>query len=316
MPGLAHFCEHLLFMGTKAFPSENEYSLYIKSNGGSTNAYTSTSNTCYYFSIGHGCLAGAIDRFSGFFHSPLFDPSCTVRELNAVNSEHKKNAQSDVFRLWQMFKSQSLPGHSWGKFGTGSWETLTEAARKLEKENPDAAQDDKEGGFVARETRRRLIEWWEKHYCASIMNLVVLGRESLDDLTNMALEKFSAIPNRGLEMPVETIPWGPEQQGKILFAKTVMDYDTLEISFPLSRQDVLYESKPSTFVSHFIGHEGAGSILSYLKAKGWVTQLWSGPQSSARGFNFFKINVKLTKKGLGAYLLSICITCLYHTSEL
>ncbi|PVF92439.1 hypothetical protein CPB86DRAFT_819632 [Serendipita vermifera] len=300
MPGLAHFCEHLLFMGTKAFPSENEYSLYIKSNGGSTNAYTSTSNTCYYFSIGHGCLSGAIDRFSGFFHSPLFDPSCTIRELNAVNSEHKKNAQSDVFRLWQTFKSQSLPGHSWSKFGTGSWETLTEAARSLEKAN-QVPPDDKEGGFVARETRRRLIEWWEKHYCASIMNLVILGRESLDDLTKMALDKFSAIPNRGLTMPVETIPWGPEQQGKILFAKTVMDYDTLEISFPLERQDVLYESKPATFISHFIGHEGAGSILSYLKAKGWVTQLWSGPQSSARGFNFFKINVKLTKKGLVNY---------------
>lgn len=29
LPGLAHFCEHLLFMGTKKYPSENEYSSFF-----------------------------------------------------------------------------------------------------------------------------------------------------------------------------------------------------------------------------------------------------------------------------------------------
>ena len=26
LPGLAHFCEHMLFLGTKKYPEENEYS--------------------------------------------------------------------------------------------------------------------------------------------------------------------------------------------------------------------------------------------------------------------------------------------------
>ncbi|KAG8828958.1 Insulinase (Peptidase M16), partial [Serendipita sp. 399] len=300
VPGLAHFCEHLLFLGTKQFPKESDYSQFIKSNGGSTNAYTSTSNTCYFFSVGAGHLAGALDRFSGFFHSPLFDPNCTMRELNAVNSEHKKNAQSDLHRIWQLFKGQALPGHPWSKFGTGDMNTLTQAARQLKGANA-TDESHADGGPVGQETRRRLIEWWESHYCASIMGLSIIGRESLDDLTSMALQRFSAIPNRGLSLPVESIPWGPEQQGNILFAKTVMDVDTLEISFPIGRQDALYRSKPATYLSHFIGHEGAGSLLSYLKNKGWVTQLWSGPQSSARGFAFMKVNVKLTKSGLKEY---------------
>ncbi|KAG8817090.1 Insulinase (Peptidase M16) [Serendipita sp. 401] len=178
--------------------------------------------------------------------------------------------------------------------------TLTQAARQLTgSETMDESQAD--GGPVGRETRRRLIEWWERHYCASIMGLSILGRESLDTLTTMALERFSSIPNRGLSLPVESIPWGPEQRANILFARTVMDVDTMEISFPIGRQDILYKHKPATFLSHFIGHEGAGSLLSYLKNKGWVTQLWSGPQSSARGFAFMKINVKLTKTGLKEY---------------
>ena len=30
MPGLAHFCEHMLFLGTEAFPDEAEYKRYVK----------------------------------------------------------------------------------------------------------------------------------------------------------------------------------------------------------------------------------------------------------------------------------------------
>ena len=34
MNGLAHFCEHMLFLGTKQFPEENTYAKYITANGG------------------------------------------------------------------------------------------------------------------------------------------------------------------------------------------------------------------------------------------------------------------------------------------
>jgi insulysin len=308
MPGLAHFCEHLLFMGTKAFPSETEYKQFIISHGGSSNAYTSTTETCYHFSIGSAHLPGAIERFSGFFHSPLFDPSCTLRELNAIDSEHRKNDQSDVFRIWQLFKDLSIPGHPFGKFGTGSIATLTQAAKDMEARKADnnsvsAAEEGKrevnDGVFVGRETRRRLIEWWETHYCASIMSLSIIGRESLDELTKLALDHFSAVPNRGLAMPTYDMPWGPEQCGKLVLAKTVMDVATLEMEFPISGQDVHYRSKPTVFLSHFIGHEGVGSLHSYLKQKGWLTRLWSGAQATGRGFGFFKINIRLTKSGLG-----------------
>lgn len=239
MPGLAHFCEHLLFMGTEKYPKENEYSQFISSHGGRTNAYTATSDTCYYFSIGQNHLEDALDRFSGFFYCPKFEPSCTVRELNAVDSEHKKNAQSDTWRLFQLSKSLSLPGHPWSKFGTGSRASLTEAAKRFRAQlitplvssessslapspipsrgaSPapsDTSENDADGGHIGRETRRRLIEWWENHYCASLMNLAILGRESLDELTRITTEKFSPIVNRGLSAQREVSPWGLEQKG-------------------------------------------------------------------------------------------------------
>ena len=33
-PGMAHFLEHMLFMGTAAYPKENEYTSYILDHGG------------------------------------------------------------------------------------------------------------------------------------------------------------------------------------------------------------------------------------------------------------------------------------------
>ena len=45
--GTAHFLEHMLFMGTKKYPSENEYSEYITNNGGMNNAFTSLTDTCF-----------------------------------------------------------------------------------------------------------------------------------------------------------------------------------------------------------------------------------------------------------------------------
>jgi insulysin len=141
-------------------------------------------------------LTGALERFSSFFHSPLFAPSCTSRELNAVDSENKKNLQSDVWRIFQVNKSLSKPGHVWSKFGTGNRESLSRAARLMMPESVDgtAASDrvlsapasrlpspspseaEADGGAVGREIRRRLMKWWTEEYCASRMNLCVLGK--------------------------------------------------------------------------------------------------------------------------------------------
>jgi insulysin len=186
-------------------------SQFLSRNNGSSNAFTATTNTNYYFNVATSALPGALERFSGFFHSPLFAPSGTVRELNAVDSEHKKNHQSDIWRIYQVNKHLTKPGHVWSKFGSGNKRSLTDAARNLigtglKKKcvNGTASVLDKgfspassslpspsspisltpasslepgdDGGPISRETRRRLVEWWGKEYCAGRMRLCVIGK--------------------------------------------------------------------------------------------------------------------------------------------
>ena len=40
LQGLSHYLEHMLFMGSEAFPDENEYDAFLSAHGGSSNAYT------------------------------------------------------------------------------------------------------------------------------------------------------------------------------------------------------------------------------------------------------------------------------------
>ncbi|KAK3039890.1 hypothetical protein RJ639_028283, partial [Escallonia herrerae] len=89
--GLAHFLEHMLFMGSTGFPDENEYDSYLSKHGGSSNAYTETEHTCYHFEVKGEFLKGALRRFSQFFISPLVKAEAMEREVLAVDSGNKKS---------------------------------------------------------------------------------------------------------------------------------------------------------------------------------------------------------------------------------
>lgn len=280
IPGLAHFCEHMLFLGTKKFPSENEYNKYLSEHSGSCNAYTASDHTNYYFDVAPDAFAGALDRFAEFFLSPLFTESCVEREVKAVNSEHEKNLLNDYWRIGQLEKSISQANHSFGKFGTGNMSTLFE-------------QPTERGECV----RDALLDFHSKWYSANAMGLSVLGKESLDQLEEMVASRFSGVEDKGIEVPcwLEHPYTGPPITG---FVVPVKDIRNMHITWPLPDLRQYYRTAPGHYLGHLIGHEGAGSLLSHLKAQGWVNSLVGGQKYGARGFSFFSVNVDLTEDGI------------------
>ena len=59
-PGLAHFLEHMLFLGTEKYPEPGAYQAFISAHGGSHNAYTSLARTSYF--IASNCATTAVGR--------------------------------------------------------------------------------------------------------------------------------------------------------------------------------------------------------------------------------------------------------------
>jgi insulysin len=77
----------MLFMGTKKYPLENEYSTFMQNNGGMKNAFTSLTNTNFFFDVSNNAFKEGLDRFAQFFISPSFSMSGAEREVKAVDSE-------------------------------------------------------------------------------------------------------------------------------------------------------------------------------------------------------------------------------------
>ena len=125
--GLAHFCEHMLFLGTQKYPNEHVYSNFLSTHGGYDNAFTFMQETHYFFSVEADYLEHALDMFAQFFIAPLFTPGAVSNESHAVNAEHEKNLQSDEWRLWQLLKYVSNPAHPFSQFATGNLQTLSKS---------------------------------------------------------------------------------------------------------------------------------------------------------------------------------------------
>lgn len=281
IPGLAHFCEHMLFLGTKKYVNENDYMSFLSENGGSSNAATYADTTKYYFDVVPEKLPEALDRFSQFFIAPLFTESATEREINAVHSEHEKNLSMDVWRIRQVNKSLCDPKHPYNKFGTGSKKTLLE--------------DPKTTNINIRE---ELMKFHAKWYSANIMSLAVFGKESLDDLESMVVGMFSEIENKNVTSPEwKDLPYKNDQLATKTKVVPVKDSRSLTITFQTEDLEQHYRAGPEHYASHLIGHEGAGSILSELKAKGWCNNLVGGYNTIGRGFGFFEVMVDLTQDG-------------------
>ncbi|EPS39814.1 hypothetical protein H072_6386 [Dactylellina haptotyla CBS 200.50] len=282
LPGQAHAVEHVLFMGTKKYPGENDYMSFLANHAGSSNAYTSALSTNYYFEVSHKYIYDALDRFSQFFIAPLFDPNGLDRELNAVDSEHKKNLQQDNYRSYQLGKYLSNSNHPYSKFTTGNLETLRDGPR---------------GKGV--DVRDRFIKFHERYYSGNLMKLCILGRESLDEMEKWVVELFSDIKNKDLPTPTfKGAPLTDIELGTQYYMKPVMETRAVTYTFPYLDENPYYEAQPSRYIGHLIGHEGPGSILSVLKEAGIATSLSAGHMRICNDTGMYVVNIRLTVNGL------------------
>jgi insulysin len=181
--GLAHFLEHMLFMGSKKYKDEDHYFKKLKEYGGSSNAYTDDTYTVYYFDILSDNLDEVIDIFSRFFIDPLFNINAVSREINAVNSEHFKNFNNDSWVLKQIINNITKKDHIINRFGTGSHKTLGSNIEKL---------------------RDAMIDFYNKYYCANNMCITIQSSKPINEIEKMIKNCFGDIKQKKVVHP--TIP--------------------------------------------------------------------------------------------------------------
>jgi len=101
-----------------------------------------------------------------------------------------------------------------------------------------------------------------------------------------------------------------QDQQCIIFIKTIKDKYEFKLAFVIPYQSPQYLTKPANFLAHFIGHEGPGSVFSYLKNRGLLLSISAGPQAWNRGVQLFFISGRLTLLGYRRYHLRCCYNLL------
>ena len=276
--GLAHFLEHMLFLGTKKYPDVDEYSTYLKTYGGYSNAYTAGDHTNYQFQVLPDGYEGALDRFAQFFISPLFTEEYTAREVNAVNSEYQKNIMNDEWRQFRIASQFAKDDHPARKFNIGNLETLGDV------------------------DRNELIDFYTEHYSANRMGLALLSTHTLNEMERWAREYFSSVKNLNLERNNhDPTVFDKKETVRVVQIEPVKDLRDLQITFPLPSTRNMYKSKPGKQFGFILGHEGKGSLLSYLKNMGWALSLSAGARPETKEYGYLSIRIGLTEKGLEEY---------------
>lgn len=301
--GTAHFLEHLLFMGSEKYPTENTYGAFISENGGSTNAYTSDTYTNYLFDINSEKFIEALDMFSQMFVSSLLHESAVERELKAVNSEFTNYCNHDGWRSQEVMKCIANPNHPYKKFSVGNATSLNipnivECVKKL----------------------------YNDKYSSNLMNLCLVSNLDFDVLEPQVRQMFEQIPNKnyvinksypefftGLQKTLSIIPIKDQHMMTVTW-QTRKNYSEIEE----------YQYKPSSFLGHILGHEGKGSILAKLKNLNWASRLSAGTSENCYTYELFSIDMVLTDEGIQNVdnilniiydYINICITRLGNFDE-
>lgn len=280
LQGLAHFLEHMLFLGTEAYPEADAYQRYLSRNAGSHNAFTASQDTNYFFSIEPSAFEGALDRFSAFFVSPLFNADKLESERNVVHSEYVSRRRDEGRRENAVLNQLLNPENPTTQFAVGNRETLA---------NPP------EGEATLRE---RVMAFYQRHYDANVMNLAVVAPQSLDTLEDWVVERFAEIPDNDREAPsIDTPLVDRDTLPRYVARHSIEDRHQLRFYFPVADPTDAYRQKPTQLISHLLGDESDGSLFAVLKDSGLADALSTGISRADGQHALFTVSISLTEDG-------------------
>jgi len=245
--GMAHLTEHTLFLGTHKYPGENYFQQFILKHGGETNAYTSHSNTCYYYTINHNYIEESLDMFASMFDSPLFNEKSIQNELNVINAEHEKNKNNDDWRHSEIIKL-ACKHHAYSKFSTGNDDTL----------RVDGID-------------KCLKNFFNEYYVPQNMILFIMTNKNIK---HIIIDKFEKITHKETFHGVSTQSHHINHLLNVpcvIKIHPVMNIDSMSIYWELELDNEMIK-----FVSYLLFMSFPGSLRNILSSHGYVTYMRKG----------------------------------------
>ena len=246
-PGLAHFLEHLLFLGTERFPAEQGLMAYVQGHGGQVNARTSERTTDFFFELSPQAFNGGLERLSDMLAHPRMNPDDQQREREVLQAEFVAWSQDATAQQRLALFDGLSPTHPLRGFHAGNRDSLP-------LPQPDF--------------QNALKDFHQRFYQTGQMTLSLAGPQSIEELQQMALSFGAAIPIG------ENVP----QQALVPLMES-SDASYQQVSE--RRLDLLFtfESLPASstealaFLCHCLNASKPGGLLADLRTRGLAEHL-------------------------------------------
>ncbi|HEX9817492.1 MAG TPA: pitrilysin family protein, partial [Patescibacteria group bacterium] len=122
--GLAHFLEHIVFKGTKKFPSAQLLAATVDGLGADFNAFTNHEYTGYYVKAAAKHLPIALDVVSELLLAPAIRPADVEREKSVIAEEINMYHDAPARHIGNLFGQMIYQGSSLGHDVVGTKQSV------------------------------------------------------------------------------------------------------------------------------------------------------------------------------------------------
>ncbi|KAF2389722.1 pyrroloquinoline quinone biosynthesis protein PqqF [Pseudomonas frederiksbergensis] len=250
-PGLAHFLEHLLFLGTERFPSGQGLMAYVQGHGGQVNARTSERTTDFFFELPPQTLAGGLERLSDMLAHPRMNLDDQLREREVLQAEFVAWSQDAAAQQQLALFNGLAAAHPLRAFHAGNRDSLP---------------------VPQPEFQQALKDFYQRFYQTGQMTLSLAGPQTIDELRTMA-EAFSAT--------IAIAEKAPQAIPTALMDSSDNSYQQVSES----RLDLLFtfealpesSSEALAFLCHWLNAAKPGGLLDELQKRGLASSLKAAP---------------------------------------
>nr|WP_100549362.1 MULTISPECIES: pyrroloquinoline quinone biosynthesis protein PqqF [unclassified Pseudomonas] len=172
-PGLAHFLEHLLFLGSRDYPGDQGLMAFVQRHGGLVNASTQARHTDFVCELPVELLQPALTRLLDMLCQPMLEFDAQLREREVLHAEYQARSQDADSRINHALGQALAAGHRCGAFQAGDRSTLV---------------------VESAEFQRALRDYHQCHYQARHMSLTLVGPQPAEQLLDIAEALLGALP--------------------------------------------------------------------------------------------------------------------------
>ena len=127
--GISHVLEHMLFKGSKKWPTARDISQALDGVGADYNAFTSKDETGYYVRVAHQHLPLAIDIISDMIWQPVLAADELQREKKVICEEIKMYEDNPLMHIGDLLEGAVFQDSSLGVNIAGSLKSVTKLSR-------------------------------------------------------------------------------------------------------------------------------------------------------------------------------------------